>query len=199
MPRQNIDYSKTIIYKIVCKDVNITDCYVGSTTDFVRRKNAHKYHVVNNTNKSHYYVYEFIRQNEDWDNWDMIEVEKYNASDHNDALNRERYWIEELKATLNKVRPIITKDEKQEYNTEQNKQYNVEHKGKIHDRKKKYYAENKEKIIELKKEYYEINKEKINETRQANILCECGCLVNKSSILRHKRSQKHVEIMKTLL
>ena len=38
MPKENIDYSKTIIYKIVCKDINIKDCYVGSTTNFTNRK-----------------------------------------------------------------------------------------------------------------------------------------------------------------
>ena len=37
MPKLPIDYSKTIIYKIICCDLNIKDCYVGHTTDFTRR------------------------------------------------------------------------------------------------------------------------------------------------------------------
>jgi hypothetical protein len=57
MPKENIDYSKTIIYKIVCKDVNIKDCYVGSTTNFTNRKGQHKNIAINDTVKSHYYVY----------------------------------------------------------------------------------------------------------------------------------------------
>ena len=32
MPRKVVDYSKTVIYKIVCKDLNITELYVGHTT-----------------------------------------------------------------------------------------------------------------------------------------------------------------------
>ena len=32
MPKKEIDYSNTIIYRIVCKDTNITECYVGHTT-----------------------------------------------------------------------------------------------------------------------------------------------------------------------
>jgi hypothetical protein len=40
MPRLPIDYSKSIIYKIVCKDLDVKDCYVGSTTNFTNRKNA---------------------------------------------------------------------------------------------------------------------------------------------------------------
>ena len=118
MPKKNIDYSKTIIYKIVCKDVNIKDFYIGSTTNFTNRKRQHKNIAINDTVKSHYYVYVFINQNGGWDNFDMIEVEKYNASDHNDALKRERYWFEELNATLNKQIPSRTQDE---YETMRNK------------------------------------------------------------------------------
>ena len=42
MPIQNIKYNNTLIYKIVCNDLNIKDVYVGHTTDFRRRKNCHK-------------------------------------------------------------------------------------------------------------------------------------------------------------
>ncbi len=38
MPKKIIDFSKTIIYKIVCNDLNITDVYVGRTTNFINRK-----------------------------------------------------------------------------------------------------------------------------------------------------------------
>jgi hypothetical protein len=34
MPKTNIDYSNSIVYKIVCNDLNILFCYVGSTTNF---------------------------------------------------------------------------------------------------------------------------------------------------------------------
>ena len=40
MPRKAIDYSRTIIYKIVCNDLNVEECYVGSTTDFSKRKSG---------------------------------------------------------------------------------------------------------------------------------------------------------------
>ena len=42
MPRKPIDYRHTHFYKIVCKDLNIKDCYVGHTTDFTKRKYQHK-------------------------------------------------------------------------------------------------------------------------------------------------------------
>ena len=42
MPKIDIDYSNTIIYKIFCKDPEIKDIYIGHTTNFVQRKYAHK-------------------------------------------------------------------------------------------------------------------------------------------------------------
>jgi len=215
MPLKDIDYSKTIIYKIVCKDIDIKDCYVGSTTDFIRRRSQHKNNTVNNTNKSHYFIYEFIRQNNGWDNWEMVEVERFNAIDHNDSLKRERYWLEELKATLNKVIPTRTQEEYRENNKEkiyeQRKEYREDNKEKIREHKKEYYENNKDKIIEKvneykeinkdkvleqKKEYYKDNKEKINEQQKEKITCECGCEVSKSHIARHNKTKKHLDFLK---
>ena len=42
MPKKEIDYSNTIIYKLCCKNPEIKDIYVGHTTDFRRRKCQHK-------------------------------------------------------------------------------------------------------------------------------------------------------------
>ena len=59
MPRLPIDYSKSIIYKIVCDDISITDCYVGSTTQFSMRKSKHKQCCKDDTNNQH--IYQCIR------------------------------------------------------------------------------------------------------------------------------------------
>ena len=42
MPKIPIDYSKTIIYKIVCNDLSIKECYVGHTINMTKRKCCHK-------------------------------------------------------------------------------------------------------------------------------------------------------------
>ena len=101
MPIRNIDFSKTIIYKIVCKDLNIKDCYVGSTTNFIQRKSSHRACC----KKSQVKIYVTIRDNEGWDNWEMIEIEKYPCLDSNEATKRERYYYELLNATLNSHNP----------------------------------------------------------------------------------------------
>ena len=64
MPKVNVNYENTVIYKIVCNDLNITDCYVGSTTDFTTRKSHHKSSCNNETDsRYHLKVYKMIRDN----------------------------------------------------------------------------------------------------------------------------------------
>ena len=95
MPRSNINYSNCIIYKIVCNDYNIKELYVGSTTEFTKRKYRHKANCTSpKYTEYEYKVYEFIRNNGGWDNWSMIEIEKYPCNDGNEARARERYWCE---------------------------------------------------------------------------------------------------------
>ena len=38
MPVKQINYLLNVIYKIYCKDPNITDIYIGRTTKFIIRK-----------------------------------------------------------------------------------------------------------------------------------------------------------------
>jgi predicted GIY-YIG superfamily endonuclease len=52
MPKVAIDYSNTIIYKIVCKDLNVKELYVGNTVNFRQRKTQHKKACVCESNKS---------------------------------------------------------------------------------------------------------------------------------------------------
>ena len=110
MPKVNVDYSKTIIYKLVCNDLNITECYVGSTTNFTKRKNMHKSICNNPRDKKHNRKnYCFIRNNGGWSNWQMIEIEKHPCNDKNEATKRERYYYESLNASLNSNKPHISK------------------------------------------------------------------------------------------
>jgi hypothetical protein len=202
MPKKEIDYSKTIIYKIVCKDISIQECYVGSTTDFIERKYSHKRTCNNQNYKKHnLYIYEFIRANGGWENWDMIEIEKYNAIDKQDQHKRERYYIEALEAKLNKVIPARTHTEYEEmrkknptrkqYNLEKSKTNYKENKSKILQQQKEYNEKNKEIISQRRKEYREEHKEEILQKKKEKVICECGCEVNKNHLARHKKSEKH--------
>lgn len=168
MPRLQIDYSNTIIYKLCCNDPSITDIYVGHTTNFTNRKRSHKCRCNNETDKSYnFYVYQFIRYHGDWSNWSMIQIEKINCVDSNDAIKHERRYFELLGATLNSHCPSRTLKEYREDHTEKykeyQKEYHEENKEKLLEQKKQYYEENKENCLEQKKQYYEDNKEQFKE------------------------------------
>lgn len=107
MPLYATDYTKSIIYKLCCKDLLINDIYIGHTTNFNDRKKRHKYNCNNENEKRHnLYVYQFIRNNGGWDNWVMIKIEDYPCNNKLDVEKREREFIELYKATLNSYIPL---------------------------------------------------------------------------------------------
>jgi hypothetical protein len=160
MPKVQMDYSQTIIYKLCCKNPLITKIYIGHTTNFINRKNNHK-NTCNNQNQKNYnlYVYKFIRDNGGWENWSIIQIEEYNCSNKREAESRERHWIELLNAELNSVNPITSYEEKQK----QKQDWYEENKEEILEKSKKIYEENKEQKLEYQKEYAQENKETICE------------------------------------
>ena len=70
MPKTKVDYTKTIIYKTVCNDENVEYLYIGSTTDFTKRKYTHKCGC-NTVNNRQYNEKKYVemRQNGGWDNF----------------------------------------------------------------------------------------------------------------------------------
>jgi hypothetical protein len=148
-------------------------------------------------------VYKYIRANNGWDNWDMVEIERFEAIDGYDAKKKERYWIEELKATLNNNIPTRTIKEYEEDNKEKilekKREYQKEHyknnKEKVKEYHKEHYKNNKETIAEKGKEYQKKNKEIINEKRKEKVQCECGCEIRNDFLSKHRKSKKHIELM----
>ena len=107
MPKNEIDYSSTIIYKIFCKNNIITEVYVGHTTNFIKRKYHHKICCNNLTNNLN--IYKTIRENGGWDNWEMVEIGCYNCKNSEEARIKEQKHYEELNDTLNQVPPYVAK------------------------------------------------------------------------------------------
>jgi len=182
MPKVPIDYANTIIYKLVHKDdLNDDNIYTGHTTDFICRKNLHKSDCTNANSKSYNEKkYKYIRENGGWDEWLMIEIEKYPCKDKPEAVARERLIQTEMKAKLNSVIAGRT-----------NKEWRQDNREKLSERKKQYRQDNLDKISEHKKQYYQSNKEKILERQGTKITCDhCGTIILKNNIPAHKRTQK---------
>jgi len=107
MPKTEIDYSNTIIYKITCKDASVNDLYVGHTTNFVQRKHAHKNSCINE--KSCNYkckLYNVIRNKGGWNNWKMEIIGFYECVDHYEARKKEQEFFISLNANLNSIEPF---------------------------------------------------------------------------------------------
>jgi len=167
MPRTLADYSKTIIYKLCCKDVAITEIYVGSTTNFRDRKRCHKKNCNTETDKEYNrYNYKFIRANGGFENWSMIQLEAYPCETKREAEMRERYWIENLAAKLNSNIPFRTEQEI----VEQKKHFYEANKEQFLEKKKLYCEKNREQIREKQKLYREKNREQIREKQK--LYCE---------------------------
>ena len=45
---------------------------------------------------------------------------------------------------------------------------------------------------EYKKQHYQLNREKILERKKEKITCECGAVVSRRHLSKHKRSKKHI-------
>ena len=169
------NYNKSMIYKLCCNDPSIKDVYVGSTTNFTRRKHDHKNNCNNEKDKSYNrYVYRFIRDNGGFENWSMILVEEVCCENKKQLNQKEREWIEKLKPTLNCCIPNRTK--------------------------KEYYLDNLEKTKKDKKEWYEKNKKRVNSKKFYCEDCEEELsYCNKTRHLkggRHKYNSTHTEKLK---
>lgn len=160
MPRKPVDYSKTVIYKLVCNDLEITDIYVGSTSNFRTRKDNHKSKCSNEKCKAYKLkVYQTIRENGGFDNYSMLEIEKFPCKDKNEARARERHWYEELKAKLNSQSPTLNVEKQKEKQKEKSKKYHVENREERTQKMREYHVENREKINGNKKIYDDEHRE----------------------------------------
>lgn len=178
-------YENSIIYKLCHQDdLENNNIYVGSTTNFRIRKYKHKASCINEKKKDYKTpVYQFIRDNGGWTEWQMIPIEVYPCNDKKELEVRERHHIELLKPKLNKQIPTRTQKE----------YYNV-NKEKILENAKEYYNDNKKQIKNTSKKYYEANKEQVKEKRKEKVICDnCGAETTKNHLKRHQKSKKCIE------
>ena len=106
MPKVDIDYSNTIFYKISCKNNEISEVYIGHTTNFVQRKYAHKQACLNKGANHNCKLYKVMRDNDGWNNWNMEIIAFHACDDHYSARIQEQKYFEEFNATLNSIEPF---------------------------------------------------------------------------------------------
>jgi len=185
-----LDYSKSLIYKIVCKDTNIKNVYIGSTTNFKNRKSRHKSNCYNENSKQYNLnLYKFIRQNNGWDNFDMIFINYVPCNTKLELGKIERKYIEKInnELLLNQQIPSRTK---QEYN----KIESIKARRKEYDRNRN--KEKRDYIVQQKHKYYKTNEEYFKEKVKCDI---CNSVVSRYYLTRHKKSIKCLKNVKCFI
>lgn len=164
------------VYKLCCKDVNITDFYIGSSKNVNSRTQVHKSHCNNPNDKKHNYcVYKCIRNNGGFENWHIVILETINFDENYKLRNLEAKYINELKPTLNHTKPHIL-----------SKQINN-----IKDWNKDYKKNNADRIKLYSKEYRKLHADKINQ----KYICDCGSTTLLRHKKRHENTNKHLKYL----
>jgi hypothetical protein len=163
-----MDYKNSKIYKLVGGGLT----YYGSTcSTLTRRLCGHKSKFATGKLKATSKLLFDTR-----DEVKIFLVEKFPCADRMELNARERWYIEQNDC-VNKNIPTRTDKEYRDANKEQIK-------------------EKREMNKEYFKHYRELNKDKIKEQiskrRSEKITCECGALVSKCNILRHRTSKRHI-------
>ena len=169
-----MDYKNGKIYRIVCEETGRQ--YIGSTcSTLVKRLSNHK------TNN--------VCSCKDFINPKIFLIEDYPCDRKDQLLMRERFHMENMEC-VNLRRPISSYDEQKE----QLKEHYYNNKDEKLKYQKEHYYDNIEKINQRIKEYYQINKEKISKRKKEKITCDCGSVVARYTLERHKKSKKHIKL-----
>ena len=187
MPKTPIDFSKAIIYKIEHMEKPEL-VYVGSTTDFTKRKYQHKSDCNNEKYKQYNCkLYKMIRAHGNWESFKIMIICEFPCNSKIELIIEEEKHRKELQATLNSNKAFRSNEEAIIYK----KEYRETNKEKA----KVYYENNKELINEKRKAYRDNNKELIKEKRKEKITCNCGSIFRKDDKLQHEKSKKHCQFI----
>jgi len=162
MPLTPTNYLNSVIYKIE-HETKPELIYVGSTTNFIKRKATHKSACnIEKVKEHNLKLYDMMRLNGGWDAFKCMIIKEFPCNNKTELLIEEERHRKEYQATLNKNRAYITKEETKERNKITKKEYYETNKQKIKETTKGYYQVNKKEILEYQHNYYnKINKLKI--------------------------------------
>jgi hypothetical protein len=167
MPYKLSNYNNSKIYKIEHLEKPEL-VYIGSTTQFNRRKASHKRACYNETGSVYNLkLYDMMRANGGWNEFKMMVIKEYPCINKTELLIEEEKHRKEYQATLNQIKAYRTEEEAKQYyeaNKEKYKEYYEANKEKY----KEYYEANKEDKQEYQKHYNKVNKEHIKQNTLDN-------------------------------
>jgi hypothetical protein len=178
-----VNYQEGLIYKIAHRYSPYV--YIGSTTNFNRRKYQHK-ECCNNEKSPKYNIklYQTIRECGGWDNFQMVLVAKCPCDDKKELHAKEFEYQQLFDANMNTINAVFD-----------SKKYYQKHRVKLNERNKKNREINREKNNEYMKNYMKKYNQKNKKKLSEKIECECGCVVSGWYLKDHIKSPKHLKLM----
>ena len=199
MPRQQ-DFSKSTIYHI--RNIETKKVvYVGSTTNFLVRKNKHKHSCIkpninNNNNQYNQPIYKYIRDNGEWNSYIVVPVLQLSLENNIQLLIEEQKEIDKYDTLINCKKSKQDTELYKKESLERLNKWKEDNTDREKQAKKDYTIKHRDKILQNHKDRYNANKTETNEKRKEKMTCECGCIVRKADISRHIQSIKHQNLMK---
>jgi predicted GIY-YIG superfamily endonuclease len=186
------------VYKITCNQTG--DVYIGSTEDMKERMRKHKDDckrwVADKT--SFTTSFPIILKDDYIENvLEVVELKGATREARKDELRkREQYWLDIYRNLPKTKDHVVNKndaysgfDSVEEYH----RAYREKNRDRIIAEKREFYYKNRDRLLAEKKEYYENHGDRIRAQKKEKITCECGDTICRSSIARHRRTQRHID------
>ena len=149
---------------------NSESCYIGSTIQKLlsKRKAHHKEQYNKWINGNYHWVSSFsLYMNDEEVNIELLEEREFDTK--NDMLKLEAEYIKKYDCVNEQIPNGDTKQE----------------------RKKRDRQNNKDWYLDYQAEYYKLNKDKLQEM----VECECGAIVQKGCLNKHKKRKIHLDAL----
>jgi len=194
-------YQNSKIYKIVC---NITgEIYIGSTIRTLNQrllhhkilKNCISRNIINRCD----YKIELIK-NYPCNSKYKLEEEEAKYIRENECINitvphrTNQEYYKDNKKEINKKNQEYYKKNTEKIKEHTKKYYEI-NKEKIKEQQKEWNEDNKEKVKQYKQKYKEKNREQTNKKLKEKVECECGSIIRKNDISKHRRTKKHIKLL----
>jgi hypothetical protein len=185
------DYTGGKIYKIIANQAP-DECYVGSTTERYlsnrmadHRKFYKKWKVgMRSMTRGSCDLFEAYGV----ENCRIVLIELYPCQSKDELRAREQFWINQM-GTFNIIRAFTTENERLNDNRHDQKLHNEKHKEEKAKYRRAYNEENKE-----YRQRYNVTYRKDHSTITE---CECGSKIVAYNLVRHMKTKKHQNFLKS--
>ena len=203
MGKQKPKFENSVVYKIYCLDSEITDIYVGVTTNLKSKDYHHrKSCTVEGYTECNRYVHQFIKSHGGWEKWRIAQIRAYKTKIKNELQLHQKLckYVRKLKPTLNKYKSTETDNDYKKHL--ENQANNIQAEMYKEHCKEIYQKERERRTCPESKIKRQPQKQQNNDTllkrKGEKVKCECGSETRRDGMSEHCKTQKHKDYMKLI-